>query len=395
MSSDKRLHVVFWRWYSASAGWGGSEARLLSYLRELDPLRARATILTNIDLFSDRLEKLALPVHVELFSGNGYEGRLQRSVTIVRVLRRLHPDRLVVLQGGFRDFLLSDLLCAAIASFPRVRRPTEFHLSSPDQPPASESEKKRIALRGSIAAQVVAVSEGARARMVEWYGYSRTRTRVIHHGVDPQRFDLEPEFQQACRSTVRMRFGIPEDATVVVSCSRFSPEKHLDWIADASVELGARRPEVHWLFVGDGPLLEPIRSRLATSDVRERVHFAGFVPDVRDYLFASDIFVLASDVEGLSNSMLEAMAAGLVTVCTKAPGAEDAIVHSRTGWLCEISAEDVLRQLAQSLEMTPSARAAMRESARESIRTRFDVRVGICRALSAIGIPRRSPTAAG
>ena len=104
---------------------------------------------------------------------------------------------------------------------PRFRRPVEFHTSAP----AALSEVSRLGvlswlkatLRGRVSPTVVAVSEGARRRIVNWYGYPASRVRVVHHGVSLARFAVQDTPRGAIRSRIRQALRIPGDTTVVVS----------------------------------------------------------------------------------------------------------------------------------------------------------------------------------
>jgi glycosyltransferase involved in cell wall biosynthesis len=100
----------------------------------------------------------------------------------------------------------------------------------------------------------------------------------------------------------------------------------------------------------------------------------------------SDIFVLCSDNEGLSNAMMEAMATRLACVVTDTPGAAEVIEHGVTGYVTERSARGVLDGLRSVLALSPERRAQLTSDAREVIRARFDLRVGVAKEMRLLEI---------
>jgi glycosyltransferase involved in cell wall biosynthesis len=105
---------------------------------------------------------------------------------------------------------------------------------------------------------------------------------------------------------VRGALGIPADAPFFAMVAEFNPGKrHAD--AVAALAAVARR-DVHLVFAGRGPMLEPTRARATSLGVGGRVHFAGQVADVRPLVRAAAALLLPSLREGLPRSVLEAMA---------------------------------------------------------------------------------------
>ncbi len=108
----------------------------------------------------------------------------------------------------------------------------------------------------------------------------------------------------------------------VVFTGRLHPQKNLDVLLDIW-------PEVAWttgaslILVGDGPERERLARKAVERGVSDRVHFMGSVPSPAEYLRAADVFVLPSVAEGMSNSLLEAMATGLPCLASKIGGNTD------------------------------------------------------------------------
>jgi len=102
------------------------------------------------------------------------------------------------------------------------------------------------------------------------------------------------------------------------------------WAADL---LKVIRDDVHLLIVGDGPHRRRLELFRDQCEIGDRVHFLGARSDVPRLLPHLDLLWSSSAYEGQSNTIMEAMAAGLPVVATDIPGTRDLVVHDETGYL--------------------------------------------------------------
>jgi glycosyltransferase involved in cell wall biosynthesis len=155
--------------------------------------------------------------------------------------------------------------------------------------------------------------------------FGRSERRVIRSGIDDTVFRAlrEQTTRAQLRTTVRERFGIDDAAPLAVTVANLKRQKdplfHIDILA-AWRRVDARAQLV---FVGDGPLRDEAVGHARALEVDSALHLVGFVDDVRPYLAAADIFLLASAWEGLPRSVLEATAAGLPCVVRNTGWAHD------------------------------------------------------------------------
>ena len=155
------------------------------------------------------------------------------------------------------------------------------------------------------------------------------RFRVLHYGIDLQAFQ-----QPIVRDEVRRELNIPDKAAVVGHVGSFIAPKNHHFLLEVVREVLNRRPEVHCLLVGDGPLLRGIQAQTRVAGLSGNVHFVGTRTDVpRLMLGAMDAFVFPSLWEGLPVSLLEAQAAGLPCVVSETVTNEGTILPEQVTYL--------------------------------------------------------------
>lgn len=118
---------------------------------------------------------------------------------------------------------------------------------------------------------------------------------------------------------------------VIVAVGRLATQKQHERIIRAFSYVCKHDNEARLLILGSGPNEKYLKSLCEKFNLQEKVIFTGFINNVRDYIRKSKLFVMASEAEGMPNSMLEAMACGLPVVTTDTPGACSEIVGRKKG----------------------------------------------------------------
>jgi glycosyltransferase involved in cell wall biosynthesis len=153
------------------------------------------------------------------------------------------------------------------------------------------------------------------------------RGTIVRNGIVTA--DYQPRGR---RAAVRDELGCAPDAVLLGVIGRLSEEKGcLDMVA-AFAALAARQPRVRLAFVGEGPQREEIEAAARAQGVADRVLMLGYRP-VPPVLEALDILVSPSHTEGISNAILEAMAAGAPIVATRVGGTPEIVTDGVSGLL--------------------------------------------------------------
>lgn len=152
-------------------------------------------------------------------------------------------------------------------------------------------------------------------------GVPNEKRVFIPNGVDARRF------ASGDKSALRRSLNLP-DGLIAVFSGRLDPEKRVNYLIEIWKDVVEKYPNATLLILGAGTEAETLKN-MAGANIR----FEGSVEDVAPYLRAADIFILPSSTEGLSNSLLEAMASGLAPIATSVGGAADLIRHGENGLL--------------------------------------------------------------
>jgi glycosyltransferase involved in cell wall biosynthesis len=196
------------------------------------------------------------------------------------------------------------------------------------------------------------------AELIE-HGVKADRIWRIPNGVDADRF-RPPSASE--RSAIRADLGLPADQPVTVYCGRYTmAAKRVDVLLE-----GFRSMPGHLIMAGEGPDIEAMHQIASGPGLAGRVHIGGPARDTAPLYRAADLYLSASATEGMSGSVLEAMASGLPVVASPASGMRD-LVSPRTGVLAEAISPDALARAAAELLADPGRRRRMGEAARELV----------------------------
>jgi sugar transferase (PEP-CTERM/EpsH1 system associated) len=209
--------------------------------------------------------------------------------------------------------------------------------------------------------RVVAVCDPLADTMAETIGFPRERIDVIPVGVDTRRFRMADSDKNA----LRRQLGLPQDVLLLGMVARFIPLKDHEGVIQALARLSQAGIELHLALAGDGPLRTQLEAAARELQVADRVHFLGIVPQVEPVLRALDILVSNSHREGMSVTIVEAMASGLPVVATDVGAAEELLAAGAAGVLIRPRDADALVAAIHELAQQPARRRMLGQAARQ------------------------------
>ncbi|MCM8795290.1 MAG: glycosyltransferase [Candidatus Omnitrophica bacterium] len=131
--------------------------------------------------------------------------------------------------------------------------------------------------------------------------------------------------------------NIPEDRFVLGNICRFCEQKNLIKLLEVMKIVSIKIPEAILVLVGDGPLMKILKKFCQENNLEDKVIFTGWRNDISEILDCLDVFVSLSKEEGLSCSVMEAMAKGIPVVASDIPGYRELVIDGVTGRLVPLN----------------------------------------------------------
>ena len=202
------------------------------------------------------------------------------------------------------------------------------------------------------------------------FGIPSTRIHVLGNGVDTRVFRPVTD---ADRRHVRQALGLT-DAPIVIFVGRLSKEKNVSGLLRAWAKVRSGMIEAWTLvIVGDGPLRQALAVEARALAINDCVRFVGQQSRIAEWLMVASIYVLSSDHEGLSNTLLEAMATGLPLVVTRVSGATELVEETGSGRVVPVGDASALAKALRELAGSTPLRRTMGACARRVIEERYAV----------------------
>jgi sugar transferase (PEP-CTERM/EpsH1 system associated) len=333
---------------------GGQEKLLIEFARRADRTRHALTFiaLAGRGTLADTLESLGARV-LALDEPPGLRPRLM--ARLWRLFRRerfdvvhTHDDRPLIYAGP----------AAWLARVPR-RIHTHHHGAL-----VSVTRRQRLLVRWAARCvnPFVCVSHDA-ARYAAAEGIAAHRLRVLWNGIDLERFPCQG----------------PRPGGPALVVARLSPEKDIQTLLHAMRQVVDVLPWLRLVIAGDGPCREDLVRLTAELRLAAQVRFLGEVRDVPALLGRASLFVLPSQTEGISLTILEAMASGLPVVATKVGGNPEVVDDGRTGVLVPPCDSVALARGILRVAGNPDEAQLLGRSGRRRVETHFDIRAMVAR----------------
>jgi len=207
-------------------------------------------------------------------------------------------------------------------------------------------------------------------KLYEGYGcFPPNFIHVVYDGPEiinpPKKKDLHREL------------GLTENRKIIITAGRLEQQKRFDLLVD--VAKLAKDKLYNWsiIVVGEGKLEYELKSKAALLQVSDIIRFIGFRTDVLDLYYSSDLFIMSSDSEGMSNSLREAMTLGLPCISTDVYGVDELFEDGRNGISVPKGDANALFQAIVDLFSDSEKSKELGENARKRISSTFNTNLMI------------------
>lgn len=339
------VHVV------ASLEVGGLERVVLDLATHADRTRVtpRVACLEHPGALASRFTDAGIPVECVPHAGGGMGARIFR---LARLLRRAGAD---VMHAHNVKSHLHGVMAAHLAGIP-VSVSTKHGRNFPSG--ARSQIANRLACH--LCSDLVGVSSDCAAIWHDVESANATKVSVITNGIDLAAF---PQWS-----------GPVDEPPRAISVARLSAVKDPLTLLRATRRVVDREPGFRLDLVGDGPLRSEVEAAIVRLRLGAAVRVRGQIDDVASVLSGASFFVLASMSEGISLTLLEAMATGLPVIATRVGGTPEVVSHGKTGLLVSPRSPEELADAMLWMLGQPHARQRMGYESRRRVEERFNLR---------------------
>lgn len=214
---------------------------------------------------------------------------------------------------------------------------------------------------------IVCVSDNIKQVLIK-DGISANKLTTIYSGIKLDNLDDNiPALE------IRKQWNVPQNAILIGTIAAFTGHKDYPNLLKAAQNVIKSRDDVYFMAVGDGKLLNETKDLANQYDIADKFIFTGFQTQTLDYLKSFDFFVMASKMEGLGTSILDAMSVGLPIVTTTAGGIPEIIQDGFNGLTVPVSDSIALSDAILRLIHNPSFQTILSSQAKKSVE-KFDVK---------------------
>lgn len=191
--------------------------------------------------------------------------------------------------------------------------------------------------------------------------------RTVIHGVS---IDTMQSYVAIARMTAA-RYRLSERPRIV-TVANFRPEKRHDRVLTVAERVLSEEPSAHFYLIGGGPLQSSVQEEIGRRGLSRNVHVLGVVAEAAKIVATADLFLLASDYEGLPVAVMEAAACGIPVVAPDVGGLPEVVSHGVSGILTAPHSEEALATSILTLLSDTSKRFSMGKAA-QVLAQQFDI----------------------
>jgi len=218
---------------------------------------------------------------------------------------------------------------------------------------------------------IVAISKDAHNQMLLHNKIDKQKARFIYNGVDIASFS--GGINEESINLIKSEIGVQPGSFVVGHIARLTRVKDQETLLKAFQKVIENETKAELVIVGDGPLNQKLRQSASDLGIATYVKFLGYREDIKDLLSVFDVIVLPSLMEGVSLTILEAMAAGKPVIVTNVGGNPEVVVDGETGLLVPSRDPQKMADAIMRILSDPSLARRMGEAGRKRVEEKFSL----------------------
>ena len=213
----------------------------------------------------------------------------------------------------------------------------------------------------------ISISEAVKQVLVDG-GVDADRIAIAHSGIDPTRY----EFRHGPRNeTQAAHWGAKPNTPLILNVAALTDHKDQQTLLRAANLLRKKGVDFRLVIAGAGELEKPLKELAQQLDLNDHVVFAGYVQQLAPLYAAADLFVMASHLEGLCTSILDAMLAGVPVVATRTGGIPEIVEDGKNGLLVPPKNPEALTEAIASALAQPELLTQFAQTGNATVHQRF------------------------
>lgn len=221
---------------------------------------------------------------------------------------------------------------------------------------------------------LVSISKATADSMATYDNFPRRRIEVIHNGIDTS--GMNPPIDKKAK---RRELGLSETCRIIGTAARLNSIKNIPMMLRGLKQVLQQVPDCCLVIAGQGEEEEGLKRLAEELDISERVKFIGLRFDLPEVYQLFDVFLLTSFSEGISVTLLEAMASGVPSVVTDVGGNREVVVEGETGYLVPSDDDRLLATLICRMLKQFDLVSQLGWAARQRSQNSFSVESMMCR----------------
>lgn len=353
MERKKILHLI------SGLEIGGTETQLLRILPELEKYHSNAVCcVRGHGPIGIELEKKNIPVYYLNFKGFSDLLVIKR---LYSVIKKFHPDILVTylihtdLYGRVfgRLFGIKKIVCSKRGALLQWEWLAFFDW-----------------LTKFMVTHYLVQTKTARSEWMNRLKLPKRNFSIIPNGIDTNIFQLSIDKKNKCKE-----LKIDHNSFIISCVSRLRRGKGHDVLLQAFENVFKKNKNISLLIVGDGEREEELHRLVRNYSSRSNIYFLGNRTDIPEILAISNLFILPTEKEGMSNAIMEAMVMGIPIITTDISENRDIIKHKKNGLLFPIGDINFVLENIELCINNNQLMNSLGKNARKEALRKFDISI--------------------